>query len=152
MISSKVAWRFVCALTPCLCDAGLRIDATVELVAPDAVDTGSDDDDINSSRAGSSAEHAFTAAELDAQALQKFHEDNLAFDDAHDRHTLRYIRLARLMRANSHGAAGVFCSMPVPRPQVTAQIFLAWLELISKGFDTFVFVRGNQENVLSCDI
>lgn len=122
---------------------GMRIDASVIIATPDDIDTVTRDD------------------------LDTYHRQNPHMDRALDARTLRYckpclifgvaftdvcllpVQLSKMMRAHSKDAALVFCSLPVPRPEVPAVDWLSWLDLIAHDMPPVVFIRGNQQNVLS---
>jgi len=75
-----------------------------------------------------------TEAELAAQELK----------------TDRHLRVRELMLENSRDATLIAMTLPMPRKtQVPAPLFMAWVDFISHGMPPFVFVRGNQESVLT---
>ncbi|KRT82771.1 hypothetical protein AMK59_3790, partial [Oryctes borbonicus] len=64
--------------------------------------------------------------------------------------TNRHLRLRELLLQNSHDANMVVMSLPMPRKNiVSAPLYLAWLELLTKGMPPILLVRGNQSSVLT---
>lgn len=63
----------------------------------------------------------------------------------------RYLRLGECIRSESADAAVVFVTLPYPRRLLfTEQQIAQWLDAIVAGVPApVVFVRGNQENVLT---
>ncbi len=68
---------------------------------------------------------------------------------AHADRTAFHLRLAEVVRDKSAEAAAVFMTLPLPSGDTPAPLYLAWLDVISRGMPPFLFVRGNQESVLT---
>ena len=65
-----------------------------------------------------------------------------------------HLRVAEIVRANSGGADSptrlVVLTLPLPKRAVPAKLYLAWLGFLARGVEApFLFVRGNQESVLT---
>ncbi|XP_032514353.1 bumetanide-sensitive sodium-(potassium)-chloride cotransporter [Danaus plexippus] len=64
--------------------------------------------------------------------------------------THRQLRLRELLLANSSNAQLVVMSLPMPRKgSVSAPLYMAWLEVMSRDLPPMLFVRGNQTSVLT---
>lgn len=64
--------------------------------------------------------------------------------------TNRHLRLRELVLENSMEANLVVMTLPMPRKNVvSAALFMAWLETLSKDMPPFLLVRGNQTSVLT---
>ncbi|CAH0588109.1 unnamed protein product [Chrysodeixis includens] len=64
--------------------------------------------------------------------------------------TKRQLRLRELLLANSKDAKLVVMSLPMPRKgSVSAPLYMAWLEVMSRDLPPMLFVRGNQTSVLT---
>nr|XP_022904226.1 bumetanide-sensitive sodium-(potassium)-chloride cotransporter [Onthophagus taurus] len=64
--------------------------------------------------------------------------------------TNRHMRLRELLLEYSHEASLVVMSLPMPRKNiVSAPLYLAWLELLTKDMPPILLVRGNQTSVLT---
>ncbi|XP_018323226.1 bumetanide-sensitive sodium-(potassium)-chloride cotransporter isoform X2 [Agrilus planipennis] len=64
--------------------------------------------------------------------------------------TNRHLRLRELLLEHSHDASFIVMTLPVPRKNViSAPLYLAWLELLTKDMPPFLLVRGNQTSVLT---
>jgi len=64
--------------------------------------------------------------------------------------TDRHLRVRELLVENSSDANLVIMTLPMPRKtQVPAALFMAWIDFISNQMPPFVFIRGNQESVLT---
>lgn len=67
----------------------------------------------------------------------------------------RYLRLAKLIHTESANADIIFCTLPFPPDEVASEVWLTWLNVLSdwdEGADSrppFVFLRGNQQSLLS---
>jgi len=63
---------------------------------------------------------------------------------------LRHMRLREMVLENSSDASFIFMTLELPRKNhISAPLYLAWLDFISKGLPPFMFVRGNQTSVLT---
>ncbi len=74
--------------------------------------------------------------------------------------TAFFLRLSELVRRKSRESAStVIMTLPMPPPSDKsssssssspgAALYMAWLEFVSRDFESFLFVRGNQESVLT---
>lgn len=64
--------------------------------------------------------------------------------------TNRQLRLRELLRLNSADARLVVMSLPMPRKgSVSAPLYMAWLEMLSRDMPPVLFVRGNHTSVLT---
>ncbi|XP_013140299.1 PREDICTED: bumetanide-sensitive sodium-(potassium)-chloride cotransporter-like [Papilio polytes] len=64
--------------------------------------------------------------------------------------TSRQLRLRELLLANSQEARLVVMSLPMPRKgSISAPLYMAWLEVMSRGLPPMMFVRGNHTSVLT---
>ncbi|KAA0193661.1 hypothetical protein HAZT_HAZT008125 [Hyalella azteca] len=62
----------------------------------------------------------------------------------------RHIRLRELLKENSRAANLIIMTLPMPRKgHVSAALYMAWLEYISRDMPPFLFIRGNQQSVLT---
>ncbi|XP_017043222.1 bumetanide-sensitive sodium-(potassium)-chloride cotransporter isoform X2 [Drosophila ficusphila] len=101
----------------------------------DFVVTEKDGENGNSSRA--------TLNEDDALITD---DDLLAVQDK----TNRYLRLREYLREQSTKSDLVVMTLPMPRKNiVSAPLYMAWLESLSRDMPPFLFVRGNQTSVLT---
>lgn len=79
--------------------------------------------------------------------LETITEDDLiAVQDKTNRH----LRLREYLMANSSASDLVVMTLPMPRKNiVSAPLYMAWLECLSRDQPPFLFVRGNQSSVLT---
>ncbi|XP_071450086.1 bumetanide-sensitive sodium-(potassium)-chloride cotransporter [Hetaerina americana] len=64
--------------------------------------------------------------------------------------TNRQLRLRELLLENSSKANMIVMSLPMPRRGVvSAPLYMAWLETLTRGMPPFLLVRGNQTSVLT---
>lgn len=64
--------------------------------------------------------------------------------------TKRQLRLRELLLANSQEARMVVMSLPMPRKgSISAPLYMAWLEVMSRDLPPMLFVRGNHTSVLT---
>ncbi|KPJ09894.1 Bumetanide-sensitive sodium-(potassium)-chloride cotransporter [Papilio machaon] len=70
--------------------------------------------------------------------------------DSHRAKTYRQLRLRELLLENSIDASFVVITLPMPRKgAVSAALYMAWLEVLSRDLPPVLFVRGNDSSVLS---
>ncbi|CAG7828067.1 unnamed protein product [Allacma fusca] len=68
----------------------------------------------------------------------------------HREKTNRHLRLHELLLAHSKNSTFVVMTLPVPRKgHISAPLYMAWLEMITKDMPPFLLVRGNQTSVLT---
>ena len=61
-----------------------------------------------------------------------------------------HLRIGEIVRQNSSNADLIFMTLPLPKSDVIPYpLYLAWLDFISRNMPPFLFVRGNQESVLT---
>lgn len=64
--------------------------------------------------------------------------------------TNRYLRLRENLLKNSMNSDMIVMTLPMPRKNiVSAPLYMAWLESLSRGLPPLLFVRGNQTSVLT---
>ncbi|XP_037940360.1 bumetanide-sensitive sodium-(potassium)-chloride cotransporter-like [Teleopsis dalmanni] len=64
--------------------------------------------------------------------------------------TNRYLRLREYLQEQSTKSDLVVMTLPMPRKNiVSAPLYMAWLESLSREMPPFLFVRGNQTSVLT---
>lgn len=64
--------------------------------------------------------------------------------------TNRHLRLRELLLEYSTNSNLIVMTLPMPRKNVvTAALYMAWLEMLSRDLPPFLFVRGNQQSVLT---
>ena len=64
--------------------------------------------------------------------------------------TNRHLRLAELLREHSMRAELVVATLPFPRRgQAAPALYLAWLEVMTRGLPPVLLTRGNQDSVLT---
>ncbi|XP_028043473.1 bumetanide-sensitive sodium-(potassium)-chloride cotransporter [Bombyx mandarina] len=64
--------------------------------------------------------------------------------------TNRQLRLRELLLANSRDSRLIVMSLPMPRKgSVSAPLYMAWLEMMSRDLPPMLFVRGNHTSVLT---
>ena len=66
--------------------------------------------------------------------------------------TLRYLRVGELVAEHSAAADLVFISMPVPDVEVNPHEYMSWLNAMVPAGKPTVFIRGNQEPVLTFEL
>ncbi|MCL4142294.1 UNVERIFIED_CONTAM: hypothetical protein GTU68_015358 [Idotea baltica] len=64
--------------------------------------------------------------------------------------TNRHIRLRELLLENSKDSSLIVMTLPMPRKNsVSAPLYMAWLETLTKDMPPFLLIRGNQTSVLT---
>jgi len=64
--------------------------------------------------------------------------------------TNRHMRLRELLQLHSKDSTFVVMTLPMPhKGSVSASLYMAWLELLTKDMPPFLLVRGNQTSVLT---
>uniref|UniRef100_A0A914C146 Solute carrier family 12 member 3 n=1 Tax=Acrobeloides nanus TaxID=290746 RepID=A0A914C146_9BILA len=63
--------------------------------------------------------------------------------------TWRYLRIASLLRNHSSESDLVVVTLPVPRQGQNNALYMAWLDIMTRGLPPTLLVRGNQSNVLT---
>lgn len=86
----------------------------------------------------------FNADENDINSITE--ADLIAVQDKTNRH----LRLREYLLEKSSESDLVVMTLPMPRKNiVSAPLYMAWLETLSRGLPPFLFVRGNQSSVLT---
>uniref|UniRef100_A0AAR5PV11 Bumetanide-sensitive sodium-(Potassium)-chloride cotransporter n=1 Tax=Dendroctonus ponderosae TaxID=77166 RepID=A0AAR5PV11_DENPD len=64
--------------------------------------------------------------------------------------TYRQLRLRELLMENSADANLIVMSLPMPRKgNISAPLYMSWLEVLTKDMPPFLLARGNQQSVLT---
>ena len=68
----------------------------------------------------------------------------------HAEKTNFHLRIGEIVRQNSSNADLIVMTLPLPKTDVVPYpLYLGWLDFISRNMPPFLFVRGNQESVLT---
>ena len=67
----------------------------------------------------------------------------------HTRVQYRNLRLAEMVRQYSRESELVVMTLPLPRRGQSPALYTAWLDMISKDMPPTLFIRGNQQPVLT---
>ncbi|XP_073840775.1 bumetanide-sensitive sodium-(potassium)-chloride cotransporter-like isoform X1 [Musca autumnalis] len=87
-----------------------------------------------------------TNVQLQEDEVAITEDDMMAVQDK----TNRYLRLREYLQEKSKKSDLVVMTLPMPRKNiVTAPLYMAWLESLSRDMPPFLFVRGNQTSVLT---
>ena len=71
---------------------------------------------------------------------------------AHKEKTNRNLRLSELLREHSTDSEMVIMTLPMPRKGsggTPGNLYMSWLEIMTRQMPPFLFVRGNQTSVLT---
>jgi solute carrier family 12 sodium/potassium/chloride transporter 2 len=60
-----------------------------------------------------------------------------------------HLRIAEIAKENSKEASLVVMTLPLPKRGLPHTLYLAWLDFTTRNMPPFLFVRGNQESVLT---
>jgi solute carrier family 12 sodium/potassium/chloride transporter 2 len=62
-----------------------------------------------------------------------------------------HLRIAEIVRENSTEAALIVMTLPMPKKDGSLPfgIYMAWLDITTRQMPPFLFIRGNQESVLT---
>lgn len=64
--------------------------------------------------------------------------------------THRHLRLRELLLQHSSEADLVVMTLPIPRKSIiSAPLYLAWLEILTRDMPPILLIRGNQTSVLT---
>jgi len=70
--------------------------------------------------------------------------------ELHKEKTNFHLRIAEIVRENSRQASMIVMTLPLPKKDLyPAPLYMAWLDFISGNMPPFLFLRGNQESVLT---
>jgi len=83
--------------------------------------------------------------------IQEYPEGSITKADinANIERTNRHLRTAELLRENSMSSELVVFTLPLPRKGQCVTLYMAWLEMITKGLPPVLLTRGNQTSVLT---
>ncbi len=90
--------------------------------------------------------HHYHHHHYDHQSPHLLTEEDLR---ANQDRTTFHLRLSEVVREKSSEAAAVFMTLPLPGESTPSALYLAWLDVLSRKLPPFLFVRGNQESVLT---
>ncbi|KAK5650631.1 hypothetical protein RI129_001660 [Pyrocoelia pectoralis] len=107
------------------------------------------------SKAKDTTQHLFQSLIDDYQQREEFAKNQEAaipeseLLDMKDK-TNRHLRLRELLLEHSYEASMVVMTLPIPRKNVvSAPLYMAWLELLTRDMPPILLVRGNQSPVLT---
>lgn len=64
--------------------------------------------------------------------------------------TNRHMRIRELLLQYSKESTFIVMALPIPRKGVvSAPLYMAWLELLTKGMPPYLIIRGNQTSVIT---
>ena len=64
--------------------------------------------------------------------------------------TNRHLRLSELLQEHSDKAEMIMITLTLPRKnQISAPLYLAWLDIMTRGLPPTLLIRGNQSSVLT---
>merc|ERR1712029_384467 len=63
--------------------------------------------------------------------------------------TNRHLRLTEMLRANSRSSELVVMTLPLPKRVTSPALYTAWLDIMTKDMPPTLFIRGNQQQVLT---
>jgi len=63
--------------------------------------------------------------------------------------TKRYLALSNLMKLKSSEAEIIFCSLLQPRDTIDPTTWFVWMDILTEGFEQFVYIRGNTQKILT---
>jgi len=115
--------------------AKFRIDYTEVVIIPDITKKAMSD----------------TKTEFE-QILKEYGEDSVSEADitANSERTNRHLRTAEILRENSMNSELVVMTLPLPRKgQTPPLLYMAWLDIITRGLPPVLLTRGNQTSVLT---
>jgi solute carrier family 12 sodium/potassium/chloride transporter 2 len=68
----------------------------------------------------------------------------------HKEKTNFHLRIAEIIRENSRQASLIVVTLPLPKKgSLPPLLYMAWLDFISQNLPPFLFLRGNQDSVLT---
>jgi len=84
------------------------------------------------------------------EVLAEYGEIDQAEIHANAERTNRHLRTAEILRENSMNSELVVMTLPLPRRgQTSASLYMAWIEMMTKGLPPVLLTRGNQSSVLT---
>ena len=68
----------------------------------------------------------------------------------HQEKTNFHLRIAEIVRENSRQASLIVMTLPLPKKgTLPPLLYMAWLDFITQKLPPFIFLRGNQDSVLT---
>ena len=62
---------------------------------------------------------------------------------------LRHLRLTEMLRHNSRESELIVMTLPLPKKGMSPALYTAWLDIMTKDMPPTLFIRGNQQSVLT---
>ena len=83
--------------------------------------------------------------------LSKLPEESIMEEmRANKEKTNRHLRLSELLQAHSKDSEMIFLTLPMPRKgNVSAPLYLAWVDVMTENLPPTLLIRGNQTSVLT---
>ena len=70
--------------------------------------------------------------------------------ELHREKTNFYLRIAEIVRENSVQSSLIVMTLPLPKKgSLPPMLYMAWMDFISQRLPPFLFIRGNQDSVLT---
>jgi len=63
--------------------------------------------------------------------------------------TNRHLRLTEMLRHNSRESELIVMTLPLPKKDMSPALYMAWLDIMTKDMPPTLFIRGNQQSVLT---
>jgi solute carrier family 12 sodium/potassium/chloride transporter 2 len=91
-----------------------------------------------------------TKAEFE-QIVSKYPKGSIEASEisANAERTNRHLRTAELLREKSANSELIVLTLPLPRIGGSSALYMAWLEMMTKGLPPVLLTRGNQSSVLT---
>lgn len=61
----------------------------------------------------------------------------------------RHLRLTEMLRHNSRESELIVMTLPLPKKDMSPALYMAWLDIMTKDMPPTLFIRGNQQSVLT---
>ncbi|MFH4981879.1 hypothetical protein AB6A40_008588 [Gnathostoma spinigerum] len=65
------------------------------------------------------------------------------------RRTNRHLRTKEIIQKHSSAADLIIITMPIPRLEINSSLYMAWLDIMTRGLPPVLMIRGNQTSVLT---
>ena len=65
------------------------------------------------------------------------------------RRTMRQLRTRELLHQHSAGSNLIVITLPIPREDVSACLYMTWIDIMTRKLPPVLLIRGNQTSVLS---
>jgi len=106
-------------------------------------DRSTADKKLSTASSGSEASHSSSGSECGYIIPE---EDLLAYKQK----TYFHLRISEVVREHSSSASLLVITLPMVRKdQVPPLLYMAWLDMLTRGLPPTLLVRGNQESVLT---